>query len=161
MLGDEPFLVISGDALTDLDLKALVADHARTQAAATITLQRVTNPLEFGVVITDENSRITRFLEKPSWGEIFSDTINTGIYVLDPIVLDYMERGKAYDFSRDIFPRLLHEGSSTSRPTTTRSAASCDWRFPARRRGRGSGWARAAASIPQRTSSRRLRWGAT
>jgi mannose-1-phosphate guanylyltransferase/phosphomannomutase len=109
ILGDEPFLVISGDALTDLDLGALVADHARTGAAATITLQRVTNPLEFGVVIVDEESRITRFLEKPSWGEIFSDTINTGIYMLDPIVLSYMEPGKSYDFSRDIFPRLLHE----------------------------------------------------
>ncbi|GAC1348894.1 MAG: mannose-1-phosphate guanyltransferase [Vulcanimicrobiaceae bacterium] len=109
LLGDEPFLVISGDALTDLDLTALVADHRAAGASATITLQRVTNPLEFGVVITDERRRITRFLEKPSWGEIFSDTINTGIYVLDPIVLSYMEAGKSYDFSRDIFPRLLHE----------------------------------------------------
>ena len=119
LLGDEPFLVISGDALTDLDLLALVADHRRTQATATITLQRVTNPLEFGVVITDENNRITRFLEKPSWGEIFSDTINTGIYVLDPSVLSFMERGKAYDFSRDIFPRLLHEGKLVSGYVTT------------------------------------------
>jgi mannose-1-phosphate guanylyltransferase/phosphomannomutase len=119
LLGNEPFLVISGDALTDLNLEALVADHARTQATATITLQRVTNPLEFGVVITDENSRITRFLEKPSWGEIFSDTINTGIYVLDASVLSYMERGKAYDFSRDIFPRLLHEGKTVSGYVTT------------------------------------------
>jgi mannose-1-phosphate guanylyltransferase/phosphomannomutase len=109
ILENQPFLIISGDALTDLDLTALIADHARTGAAATITLQRVTNPLEFGVVITDESGRITRFLEKPSWGEIFSDTINTGIYVLDPEVLSYMERGKAYDFSRDIFPRLLYE----------------------------------------------------
>jgi len=114
ILGDEPFLVISGDALTDLDLTALVADHARSKAAATIALQRVSNPLEFGVVIVDEESRITRFLEKPSWGEIFSDTINTGIYVLDPIVLSYMEAGKSYDFSRDIFPRLLHEGKLVS-----------------------------------------------
>jgi mannose-1-phosphate guanylyltransferase/phosphomannomutase len=114
MLGDEPFLIISGDALTDLDLTALTADHRRSGAAATITLQRVTNPLEFGVVITDESSRITRFLEKPSWGEIFSDTINTGIYVLDPSVLEYMERGKSYDFSRDIFPRLLHENKIVS-----------------------------------------------
>jgi len=109
LLRDEPFLVISGDALTDLDLSALVADHRRTGATATITLQRVPNPLEFGVVITDERDRITRFLEKPSWGEIFSDTINTGIYVLDPSVFDYMERGKNYDFSRDLFPRMLHE----------------------------------------------------
>jgi len=114
LLGNESFLIISGDALTDLDLTALVADHHRTGASATITLQRVANPLEFGVVITDDNRRITRFLEKPSWGEIFSDTINTGIYVLGPEVLDYMERGKAYDFSRDIFPRLLHENKIVS-----------------------------------------------
>ncbi|MDQ2907933.1 MAG: mannose-1-phosphate guanyltransferase [Candidatus Eremiobacteraeota bacterium] len=113
-LGDQPFLVISGDALTDLDLSALVADHERSGAAATITLQRVTNPLEFGVVITDDQRRITRFLEKPSWGEIFSDTINTGIYVLDPSVLAYMERGRSYDFSRDIFPRMLHDNKLIS-----------------------------------------------
>jgi mannose-1-phosphate guanylyltransferase/phosphomannomutase len=109
LIGNESFLIISGDALTDLDLKALIADHARSGASATITLQRVTNPLEFGVVITDENRHITRFVEKPSWGEIFSDTINTGIYVLEPEVLQYMTKGKAYDFSRDIFPRMLHE----------------------------------------------------
>ncbi|MFY9780207.1 MAG: mannose-1-phosphate guanyltransferase [Candidatus Baltobacteraceae bacterium] len=109
-IGNEPFLIISGDALTDLDLTALVADHKRTGAAATIVLQRVANPLEFGVVIVDDENRIVRFLEKPSWGEIFSDTINTGIYVLDSSVLGIMEKGKAYDFSRDIFPRLLHDG---------------------------------------------------
>ena len=60
-------------------------------AVATIALRRVTNPLEFGVVVTDEHGRITRFLEKPSWGEVFSDTINTGIYVLDPAIFEYME----------------------------------------------------------------------
>ncbi len=109
IIGSEPFLVISGDALTDLDLTALIAAHARSGAAATITLQRVSNPLEFGVVIMDENDRITRFVEKPSWGEIFSDTINTGIYVLEPEVLTYMVKGKAYDFSRDIFTQMLHE----------------------------------------------------
>ena len=113
-LAGEPFVIISGDALTDLDLTALIDDHRRSGAEATITLQRVANPLEFGVVITDDDRRITRFLEKPSWGEIFSDTINTGIYVLEPGVLDYMERGKAYDFSRDIFPRLLHENKIVS-----------------------------------------------
>ncbi len=114
ILSDETFVVISGDALTDLDLRALLDDHKRSGASATITLQRVTNPLEFGVVITDENRRITRFLEKPSWGEIFSDTINTGIYVLEPEMLAYMERGRSYDFSRDIFPRMLHEGKLLS-----------------------------------------------
>src|SRR5271165_2409650 len=110
LLNDAPFVVISGDALTDLDLGAFAGDHARTGAFATITLKRVNNPLEFGVVIVDEKSQITRFLEKPSWGEIFSDTINTGIYMLDPGIFDYMEAGKSYDFSRDLFPRLMHEG---------------------------------------------------
>jgi len=110
LLSDAPFIVISGDALTDLDLTALASDHARSGAFATITLKRVSNPLEFGVVIVDENHKITRFLEKPSWGEIFSDTINTGIYMLDPGIFKYMEAGKSYDFSRDLFPRLMHEG---------------------------------------------------
>ena len=84
LLGDETFLVISGDALTDLDLSAVVRHHREQGNDVTIALQRVTNPLEFGVVVTDESGRIVRFLEKPSWGEVFSDTINTGIYVLEP-----------------------------------------------------------------------------
>ena len=104
------FLVVSGDALTDIDLTELLAFHESRGAAVTIALQRVSNPLEFGVVVTDEHGRITRFLEKPSWGEIFSDTINTGIYVLEPEIFAYMESGKNYDFSRDIFPLMLRDG---------------------------------------------------
>ena len=114
LLGDERFVVISGDALTDLDLTALLAHHRESGAAVTIALQRVANPLEFGVVVTDDGGRITRFLEKPSWGEVFSDTINTGIYVLEPEILDYMEAGKSYDFSRDLFPQMLRDGKLLS-----------------------------------------------
>ncbi|MBV8198378.1 MAG: nucleotidyltransferase family protein, partial [Candidatus Eremiobacteraeota bacterium] len=110
LLGSERFIVISGDALTDIDLTTLIAYHTGRGASATIALQRVANPLEFGVVVTDEHGRITRFLEKPSWGEVFSDTINTGIYVLEPEIFDYMEAGKNYDFSRDIFPVMLRDG---------------------------------------------------
>jgi mannose-1-phosphate guanylyltransferase/phosphomannomutase len=110
MLGNERFVVVSGDALTDIDLTRLIAYHEQRGAAATIALQRVANPLEFGVVVTDEQGRITRFLEKPSWGEVFSDTINTGIYVLEPEIFAYMEAGKNYDFSRDIFPFMLRDG---------------------------------------------------
>src|ERR1700694_2124659 len=110
-LAGEPFLIISGDALTDLDLTALVRHHRERGNDVTIALQRVTNPLEFGVVVTDENERIVRFLEKPSWGEVFSDTINTGIYVLEPSILDRMQRGKVYDFSKDLFPDMLREGA--------------------------------------------------
>jgi mannose-1-phosphate guanylyltransferase/phosphomannomutase len=111
LLAGEPFLVISGDALTDIDLTALIEHHKREKNDVTIALQRVTNPLEFGVVVTDEHGRITRFLEKPSWGEVFSDTINTGIYVLEPEILDRMVRGKVYDFSKDLFPDMLRDGA--------------------------------------------------
>src|SRR3984885_9281955 len=111
LLGGETFLVISGDALTDIDLTALIEHHKREANDVTIALQRVTNPLEFGVVVTDESGRITRFLEKPSWGEVFSDTINTGIYVLEPGILDRMIRGRNYDFSKDLFPEMLRDGA--------------------------------------------------
>lgn len=111
LYGDEDFLVISGDVLTDCNIRALLETHARQGNDATIALKRVANPLEFGVVITDENGRITRFLEKPSWGEVFSDTINTGIYVLRRGVLERMERGRVYDFSRHIFPPMLRDGA--------------------------------------------------
>lgn len=104
---DDTFLVISGDGLTDLDLGRVLAYHLDKKAQATLTLVQVKNPLEYGVVITDEEGNISRFLEKPSWGEVFSDQVNTGIYVLEPSVLKLMEPGKAYDFSRDIFPKLL------------------------------------------------------
>jgi mannose-1-phosphate guanylyltransferase/phosphomannomutase len=111
LLRDEPFLIISGDALTDVDLSAIVQHHRERGNDVTIALQRVTNPLEFGVVVTDENGQIIRFLEKPSWGEVFSDTINTGIYVLEPGILERMTRGRAYDWSRDLFPEMLREGA--------------------------------------------------
>ncbi|GIV09053.1 MAG: nucleotidyltransferase [Fimbriimonadales bacterium] len=109
-LRDGTFLIISGDALTDIDLKPALEFHKRNGATATLVLARVPNPLEFGVVITREDGRITRFLEKPSWSEVFSDTVNTGIYILEPEIFDSMEAGKPYDFSQDLFPQLLREG---------------------------------------------------
>src|SRR4051795_10334452 len=81
---DDTFLVISGDALCDVDLSALVQCHREKGASVTIGLKSVENPLEFGIVVTDDEGRIERFLEKPSWGQVFSDTINTGIYVIEP-----------------------------------------------------------------------------
>ncbi len=107
---DETFLVISGDALCDVDLGALVAFHKEKGAAATIGLKSVDNPLEFGIVVTDEDGRIERFLEKPSWGQVFSDTINTGIYVLEPEVLRHIPTEGTYDFSKQLFPLLLEMG---------------------------------------------------
>lgn len=106
----EPFLVISGDALTDIDLQEIIAFHRAKGGAVTIALKRVPNPLEFGVVITDDNGKVERFLEKPSWGQVFSDTINTGIYVMDPIVFDYIPEGRPFDFSSELFPLLMTNG---------------------------------------------------
>jgi mannose-1-phosphate guanylyltransferase/phosphomannomutase len=104
---DERFLVISGDVLTDFDLSAAVAFHEARKAKATILLTRSTNPLQYGVVLTRDDGKITRFLEKPSWGEVFSDTINTGIYIIEPEVLDLVPQGEEFDFSKNLFPLLL------------------------------------------------------
>ena len=107
---NEPFLVISGDALCDIDLGALVRFHREKEALVTIGLKSVPNPLEFGIVVTDEDGRIERFLEKPSWGQVFTDTINTGIYVLEPEVLRHVPDDRPYDFSKELFPLLLEMG---------------------------------------------------
>ena len=107
---DETFLVISGDALCDVDLRGLGERHRETGAAVTIGLKSVDNPLEFGIVVTDEDGRVERFLEKPSWGQVFSDTINTGIYVLEPEVLRHVPTDRPYDFSKELFPLLLEMG---------------------------------------------------
>jgi mannose-1-phosphate guanylyltransferase/phosphomannomutase len=104
-----PFLVISGDLLTDFDLQAAVAFHQARQADLTILLTRVENPLQYGVVITEPDGRISRFLEKPTWSEVFSDTINTGIYLLAPEVLQLIPARKEFDFSKDLFPLLMRE----------------------------------------------------
>jgi mannose-1-phosphate guanylyltransferase / phosphomannomutase len=107
---DETFLVISGDAVCDVDLTALIEAHRSKGAAVTIGLKSVDNPLEFGIVVTDEDGRVERFLEKPSWGQVFSDTINTGIYVLEPEVLRHVPADRPYDFSKELFPLLLEMG---------------------------------------------------
>jgi mannose-1-phosphate guanylyltransferase/phosphomannomutase len=107
---DERFLVISGDVLTDLDLSAIVKTHDENGALATIGLVRVENPLEFGIVITRDDGSIERFLEKPSWGQVFSDTINAGIFVLEPEIFDHIEANRPVDFSSEVFPALLEQG---------------------------------------------------
>jgi mannose-1-phosphate guanylyltransferase/phosphomannomutase len=103
----DTFLVISADVLTDFDLKKAVDFHRSKKSLATMVLTRVNNPLQFGVVITSKDGKIERFLEKPSWGELFSDTINTGIYILEPAVFDYVPKDISFDFSKDLFPVLL------------------------------------------------------
>ncbi|AOY80902.1 MAG: mannose-1-phosphate guanylyltransferase [Moorea sp. SIO1G6] len=104
---NETFLVISGDSITDFDLTAAIEFHKAKKSKATLILTRVPNPVEFGVVITDKEMRIRRFLEKPSTSEIFSDTVNTGTYILEPSVLEYLPSNEECDFSKDLFPKLL------------------------------------------------------
>ncbi len=108
-LRGEPFIVVSGDALTDADLSSLIDFHRAQGAMVTVALKRVPDPLDFGIVIADERSRIQRFLEKPTWGQVFSDTVNTGIYVMEPEVLDFVPRGQPVDWAADVFPRLLEQ----------------------------------------------------
>ncbi len=106
----ERFLVISGDVLTDIDLTSVISFHEKNEALATIALCAVENPLEFGIVITREDGSIERFLEKPGWGQVFSDTINTGIYVLEPEIFDVIPEGRSVDFSAEVFPTALEAG---------------------------------------------------
>ena len=110
-LRDAPFLVISGDALTDIDLSEMVRFHRENGALVTVGLTRVPDPLEFGIVIADDDGRIQRFLEKPDWGQVFSDTVSTGIYVMEPEVLAEVPASEFADWSADIFPRLLKQGA--------------------------------------------------
>ena len=107
---NETFCVLSGDGVTDLDLSAAFAFHRARGALATLVLTRVENPLEYGVVLTAPDGRVRAFLEKPGAGEAVSDTVNTGIYILEPQVLARVPEGKPCDFGSELFPRLVAEG---------------------------------------------------
>ncbi|WP_349407821.1 sugar phosphate nucleotidyltransferase [Pseudalkalibacillus sp. SCS-8] len=106
---DERFMVISGDAMTDFNLQSGIDFHETKKALVTIFMKQVENPLEYGVIMTDREDRIIRFLEKPSWNEVFSDTVNTGIYVLEPEIFRYLEKDVPTDFSKDLFPILMKD----------------------------------------------------
>ncbi|TWI57810.1 sugar phosphate nucleotidyltransferase [Halalkalibacter nanhaiisediminis] len=106
---DEPFIVVSGDALTDFDLQAGVDFHQQKDGLVTIFMKQVDNPLEFGVIMTDDQQEIIRFLEKPNWSEVFSDTVNTGIYIMEPSIFKYIKENTVTDFSKDVFPTLLEK----------------------------------------------------
>ncbi len=104
---DETFLVISGDALTNFDLSRIIEVHHEREAKATLTLTRVPNPLDYGVVQMNDDGRILRLFEKPGWADVMSDTVNTGIYVLEPSVLAQIDENVVYDFSYDVFQQMI------------------------------------------------------
>lgn len=107
---DDDFLVLSGDAVTDIDLTELVDRHRASGAWLTLCLTRRTDPREFGIVDTDDGDRVVRFHEKPAWGEVFSDTVSTGIYVVSPAVLELIPPDEPQDWSTEVIPRLLELG---------------------------------------------------
>ncbi|CAN5313179.1 hypothetical protein BH24ACT19_BH24ACT19_11710 [soil metagenome] len=106
----ERFVIVSGDALTDVDLGKAVAFHEERGAEVTLVLKEVDDPSEFGIVVVDDDGRVTEFLEKPDEDEVFSYTANTGIYVVEPGILQDIPEGQEYDWSKDHFPKMLEEG---------------------------------------------------
>jgi mannose-1-phosphate guanylyltransferase / phosphomannomutase len=109
-IGNENFIIISGDLVTDFNFQSIFDYHKSKNSKLTITLTSVDNPLEFGVVIANEEGKIEKFLEKPSWGEVFSDTINTGIYIIEPEILNFIPNNENFDFAKDLFPMLMRNG---------------------------------------------------
>jgi mannose-1-phosphate guanylyltransferase len=105
--GEEPFLVISGDALTDIDLRAFAARHREAGGVATLAVKQVSDTREYGVVLHDREGRITGFQEKPAPEEALSDLGNCGIYMFDPRIFDYFPERPFVDWAQDVFPVLL------------------------------------------------------
>ncbi len=106
----ETFLVVGGDDISDIDLSGLMAMHREKNAASTIATTLVDDPSQFGIVVTDDDGRITRFLEKPKGGDVFSKMANTGVYVFEPGVFDLIPKDTFYGFGNEVFPQLLAEG---------------------------------------------------
>jgi len=105
--GEQPFVVISGDALTDIDLSALAARHRSAGGIATLAVKKVADTREYGVVLRDRDGRITGFQEKPAPEEALSDLGNCGIYVFEPAIFDYFPKRDFVDWAKDVFPVLL------------------------------------------------------
>ncbi|HSE37822.1 MAG TPA: NDP-sugar synthase [Blastocatellia bacterium] len=103
----ETTVVFNGDVLTDIDMNEVIRFHREHQAAATIVLAPVPNPTAYGLVETESDGRVRRFLEKPKPEEVTCDTINAGIYILEPRVLDYVPEGEPFMFEYGVFPQLL------------------------------------------------------
>ncbi|MBX8631536.1 MAG: NDP-sugar synthase [Thermoplasmata archaeon YP2-bin.285] len=107
---DEPFVVVSADVLTTIDLRKLIKAHEESDARITMALSTVSDPSQYGVAILDGSNRITRFQEKPRREEAFSNLVNAGMYICDPEIVKMIPDNTPFDFSRDLFPRMLSEG---------------------------------------------------
>ncbi len=108
---DDRFLVVNSDVLTDIDFTALINMHVARKATATIGLTPVEDPSRFGVVVTDDDGRVTAFIEKPPAGTAPTNLINAGVYVMEPEALHAVERGRRVSVEREVFPAMVEQGT--------------------------------------------------
>lgn len=104
---DEPFIVISGDALCNFDIKKIMEYHKASSAEITIVGTDASDPREYGIVKVGKENRVVGFVEKPSWNQAVSNLANTGIYIINPKCLELIPKGRRYDFASDLFPLML------------------------------------------------------
>ena len=109
---DETFLVLNGDIFTDIDLGAMTKLHREREASISIALTPVDDPTPYGVVETDTESKVKRFVEKPGWDEVTTNMINAGIYILEPDILSCIPPDVFFTFERHVFPSLLESGQA-------------------------------------------------
>lgn len=109
-IGADEVLVMGGDSVCDLDLTRAVEFHREKRALATVVITAHPRPLEYGMVLTDEQGAVEQFLEKPAWEQVVTNMVNTGIYILSPAILERIPQREARDFGRDVFPALLESG---------------------------------------------------
>ncbi|MFH1259940.1 MAG: NDP-sugar synthase [Elusimicrobiota bacterium] len=103
----DSFVVMSGDGLTDVDLKSAIDFHRQKKSLATMVLKPIDARFEYGVTLTDKEGRIKKFIEKPAWSDVFANTVNTGIYILEKEIFNYIPKRAYYDFGHDLWPLLL------------------------------------------------------
>lgn len=103
---DSTFVVMSGDGLSDVDLTSALEFHKKKKSLATMILKKIETRFSYGITLTDRFNKIINFVEKPTWGSVFSDTVNTGIYIFEPEIFKYIPDG-FYDFGHDLWPKLL------------------------------------------------------
>ena len=110
--GADDFLIVSGDAVFDFDLAALLRRHRNGQAAVTLALHPSAEPLQYGLVLLDRESRVRHFVEKPDWAHVVTNLVNTGIYCVSPAAMAYVRPDEPQDFAKDLFPTLLASGET-------------------------------------------------
>lgn len=111
-IGNDDFIVISGDCVCNFDLKSAFAFHKSNRALSTIVLYSCTDPLEYGLVVTDDSGKVMKFIEKPGWDGVVTNLVNTGIYIMSPRALRFIPENSPYDFGKDFFPDILRQGEN-------------------------------------------------